>query len=265
MVRALPSAWDLTGRTAVVTGAGSDRGIGMASARALGDLGAQVLLTATTDRVMQRARELAEAGIAADAVVGDLTDPDTASRVVDRAIQRFGAVDILVNNAGMTSVSQPADGESGEVAQMTWDAWRTALARNLDTAFLMCQAVLPGMVEAGFGRIVTVSSVTGPEMAMRGEPAYAAAKAGLVGLTRALAVDHGASGITVNAIAPGWIATASQTDHERRQGAQVPMQRSGTPEEIASAVAWLASPGAGYITGQCLVIDGGNSVAEERA
>jgi 3-oxoacyl-[acyl-carrier protein] reductase len=110
-----------------------------------------------------------------------------------------------------------------------------------------------------------ISSVTGPVMAMRAEPAYAAAKAGLIGLVRALAVDHAAQGITVNAVAPGWIATGSQLPDEIVQGNHTPIGRSAQPDEVASAVAWLASPGASYVTGQTIVIDGGNSIAEQRA
>jgi 3-oxoacyl-[acyl-carrier protein] reductase len=121
------------------------------------------------------------------------------------------------------------------------------------------------MRDAGWGRIVMVASVTGPVMAMRAESAYAAAKAGMVGLARSLAVDFAPDGVTVNAVAPGWIATGSQTAHEREQGLGTPMRRSATADEVASAIAWLCTPGAAYTTGQCLVVDGGNSIAEERA
>ena len=120
------------------------------------------------------------------------------------------------------------------------------------------------MREQGWGRVVMVTSVTGAVMAMRGEAAYAAAKAGMVGLARSVALDHAADGITVNAVAPGWIATGSQTDDEVEQGRRTPVGRSATPDEVAAAIAFLCTPGSSYVTGQCLVVDGGNSIAEER-
>jgi 3-oxoacyl-[acyl-carrier protein] reductase len=129
----------------------------------------------------------------------------------------------------------------------------------------MSRHVVPAMAARGWGRVVTVASVTGPVMAMRDDPAYAAAKAGMVGLTRSLALDFAGGGVTVNAVAPGWIATGSQTTDEARQGHMTPIGRSAEPAEVAAAIAWLCSPGASYTTGQCLVVDGGNSIAEQRA
>ncbi len=254
---------DLAGRVAVVTGAGSPTGIGFAVCRRLGELGAAVALTATTDRVHDRVRDLQEAGVRATGVVADLTDPASAEDVVATVVRRWGTVEILVNNAGMVSVSDDDPG-SGGVDGLPYDDWQHSLRRNLDTAFLITRASVPAMRRNGWGRIVMVSSVTGPVMAMRGDAAYAAAKAALVGLVRSLAVDLAVDGVTANAVAPGWIATGSQTADEAREGKGVPMRRSGTPDEIAWPVAWLCTPGAGYLTGQCLVVDGGNSVAEER-
>ena len=261
----LPASLDLSGRAALVTGAGSASGIGFATARALAELGASVTLAATTDRVHERVSELGAWGYDAHGAVADLTDDRAAERVVREAHARAGRLDIVVNNAGMTSVSAPGGAEAGDALSQDVEGWRASMARNLDSVYVVSRAALPGMREAGWGRIVMVASVTGPVMAMRGEAAYAAAKAGMVGLARSLAVDFAADGITVNAVAPGWIATGSQTDDEREQGLSTPMRRSATPDEVASAIAWLCTPGAAYTTGQCLVVDGGNSIAEERA
>jgi 3-oxoacyl-[acyl-carrier protein] reductase len=267
----LPAPLDLSGRTALVTGAGSPDGIGFACARLLGSLGAAVAVAATTDRVHDRAAELTGLGIEALGVVADLTDETATRAAVERVSEVLGPVGVLVNNAGMTSVARPVLGqhsggdESGTVLAMSVDAWRQSLSRNLDTAFLVTRAVLPDLVAARWGRVVMVASVTGPVMAMRGEAGYAAAKAGMAGLARAVAVDHAADGITCNVVAPGWIATASQTDDEVLQSTVTPVGRAGTPEDVASAVAMLCTPGAAYTTGQVLVVDGGNAVAEERA
>ena len=248
---------------ALVTGAGSAEGIGFAIARELGEAGMAVLVCATTERIFARADELRGLGIDAEGFVADLTIEAEVAALARKAEARHGRIDVLVNNAGMAQLGSPEP--FSELARMTLGDWMLSLNRNLTTAFLVTRALLPGMRERGYGRIVNISSTTGTTGSNPGEAAYAAAKAGMVGMTRSLALETAKHGITANCVAPGWIATASSTPEERRAGAFTPMGRAGDPKEIAAAVAFLASSRASYITGTLLTVDGGNCLIENKA
>ena len=246
------------GRVAIVTGAGAPDGIGAAVARHLVGQGARVVLGATTDRVHARAAEFGESGVA---VVGDLTAEGSAEALVAAAVDRWGRVDVLVNNAGMTSVSSGWDADA-DVASLSLADWDSAIARNMTTAFLMSRAAVPVMTAAGYGRIVSVGSTTGAVNAMPGQSTYTAAKAGLVGFSRALALEVIGRGVTVNVVAPGYVETGSQLEFESAAATAGPIGRSGTPAEIASCVAFLAHESASFVTGAVLVADGGHSLPE---
>jgi len=259
-----PDWLSLHGKLAVITGAGSKNGIGYASALALCELGAEVVLTGLSSRVNSRADELVALGFRAHAVEADLTDAQGVEKL-GAFVAEIGQCSILVNNAGMTSVAEPMEtsGETGDILTTSLEGFEKAIARNLSSALMVSKHFTPALRKAS-GRIVNVSSVTGPVMAMLGEVSYAAAKAGLVGLTRAMAVDEAKYGVCVNAVAPGWIATESQTELEVAAGERVPIGRSATKDEVGRVIAFLCSPAASYLTGQLIVVDGGNSISEQR-
>src|SRR5579862_1522717 len=221
-VSAVPSmkeieAMNFSGKVALVTGAGSPQGIGFATARMLAQHGANVAITSTTERIDARARELAADGAQVFAMSADLRDHARTKELVREVLAHYGQLDIVVNNAGMTQVGNPTETASLPLAELSENEWDYSIALNLKTAFNITKAVLPFMLAANYGRIVNVSSVTGPVVSNPREAAYSAAKAGMVGMTRSLALEVARKGITVNAVAPGWIETASSTEHEDRK------------------------------------------------
>jgi 3-oxoacyl-[acyl-carrier protein] reductase len=245
----------VAGRVALITGAGSAGGIGFAIARALVAGGAKVCVTATTGRINDRAKELA-----AMSHIADLTDPAQVAGLIAAVEGHLGPVEILVNNAGMVQTGKRV--KRGQLADWTDAAWAHHMALNINTTFHCCRAALPGMAARGYGRIVNISSVTGPVVTIDGSSAYATAKAAVTGMTRSIALEYGRQGITCNAVLPGWIATESASPAELRAGRRTPAGRPGTPDEVAACALFLASEEAAYVTGAMLVVDGGNTLQE---
>lgn len=240
-----------TGKTALVTGA--SRGIGEAIAKRLAAEGASVIAAARSTEALERVvSEIAGAGGKAAPLVLDLADGASIDGVVKGALASHGEIHVLVNNAGVT--------EDNLILRMGRKAWDTVLATNLTGVFLLTQAVIKGMVRQRYGRIVNVTSVVGL-MGNAGQANYAASKAGLIGLTKSVARELASRNITCNAVAPGFIATAmsdKMTEVAReRLSTQIPLERLGTPDDVAAAVAFLASEEACYVTGTVLNVSGG--------
>jgi 3-oxoacyl-[acyl-carrier protein] reductase len=254
--------FSLQGQAALVTGAGSAEGIGYATAKLLAEMGAEVAIAATGQRIHQRASELREAGHKAKGYIADLTDRTATRSMIEALETDFGKIDILINNAGMTMEGSPET--FSEFADLTDNEWDTSIARNLTTCYNVTRLVLPKMISRNYGRIVNVSSVTGPLVSNPGEAAYSASKAAMIGMSRSIALEVARYNITINNVAPGWVATGSQTDEEKSASTYTPFGRAGTPLEMATMIAFLATPGASYITGQMMAVDGGNCLQESK-
>jgi 3-oxoacyl-[acyl-carrier protein] reductase len=242
-----------------VTGAGAADGIGFAIARQFAVAGHSAIITGQNPRVRERAAELVALGLNVRAELADLTSGSDVA-ALHAAV---GPVDILLNNAGIGSVAQPA--LPRKFLDLSEANWRAGIDASLTTAFLTTKAFLPDMIERGYGRVINITSVTGPLVANEGETAYSAVKAGMVGMTHALALDTARHGITVNAVAPGWIGTGASTEAERIAARNTPPRPAGRPEEVAAAVLFLASEGASYVNGAMIVVNGGNILQERKA
>jgi 3-oxoacyl-[acyl-carrier protein] reductase len=241
---------DLSGRVALVTGA--SRGIGQAIARRLAKAGAHVLAAARGENSAPTVAEIRAAGGQADAVGLDVTDAAAVDAAIAAAIERYAHIDILVNNAGIT--------RDQLMLRMKRDDWDAVLATNLTSAFTLTQAVLKPMIRQRRGRIVCISSVVG-QSGNAGQANYAASKAGVIGFAKAVALEVASRNITVNVVAPGMIETdmtAALPEKVRESLVdRIPVGRLGAPDDIASAVCFLASDEAAYITGQVLAVNGG--------
>ena len=240
--------FDLTGKCALVTGASG--GIGGAIAKALHGAGATVGLSGTRVEPLEAlAKEL---GGRAHVLPCNLSDPEAVDALPKQAIEAMGALDILVNNAGIT--------RDQIFMRMSDEDWQSVLDVNLTSTMRLCRGAIRGMMKARWGRIVNISSIVGAT-GNPGQANYAASKAGMVGMTKSIAYEVASRGITANAVAPGFIATAMteklNDDQKAKINAQIPAARMGTPEEIAAAVLYLASEEAGYVTGATLHVNGG--------
>jgi len=254
----------LEGKVAIITG--SARGIGKGAARVMAREGASVVLPDILDEVDKTAENINDQGYKAVSFKMDVTKPAEVNYVVQRVLEQFAEVDILVNNAGVR-ISVPFVDMTDEVRDKTFDV-------NLKGSFVCTRAVIPSMIERGYGKIINISSVTGPLVANIGDCAYAATKAAFLGFTRALALEVAKYGINVNAICPGMIETvmveqaAAQMNPKdpesviKQLARGIPMGRLGTIEEVGELVAFLASDESKYVTGTSIIIDGGSILPE---
>ncbi len=245
----------------MITGVAGPNGIGYASAKRLGEEGASLAIADISEEVYDRARELEAFQYKVASFRLDLTKLQDVKKMVEEVVIKFGRIDILANIAGVGARgSAPIGGVVKRFVDLTEETWDSQIAINLKTTFNCIHSVLPIMMKQRYGRIVNMSSVTGTLVSDPGSSAYSAAKGGVSGLTKALALEVAEYGVTINAIAPGWIDTGREL--ERKAGLSSPMKRAGRPEEVANLVLFLASDESSYMNGHDVVIDGGNILQE---
>jgi len=256
----------LKDRVAIVTGVANPRGIGCATARAMLREGTVLAIADISVEVYERAKELQADGYNVLAFKANLSKSDEANHMVENVLKKFGKVDILVNVAGMiprTREAQKTERYSVPFTDLTEEDLDRAISSNLKTTFHCIKAVLPNMLNRRYGKIINMSSVTGPLVSQPGLTAYAVSKGGVTALTHTLAIEVAEYGINVNQIGPGSINTGlAVDDHERECEQGIAMRRLGRPEEVADLVVFLASDESSYMTGHMIVIDGGNILQE---
>jgi len=245
---------NLTDRVAIVTGSG--RGIGRAIALKMAKAGAIVVVNDISNAAEDTAAEIQAAGGQSRAIIADISSADDVNRIIKETLDAFGRIDILVNNAGIN--------RDQLLLRMSEEEWDSVLNINLKSVFLCSRAVARPMMKQRRGRIISISSIVGL-IGNPGQVNYAAAKAGIIGFTKSIAREMASRGITANAIAPGFIDTEMtqklSEEQQRELMANIPLGCLGSPEDVASAVCFLASEDAGYITGQVLTVDGGMTMA----
>jgi 3-oxoacyl-[acyl-carrier protein] reductase len=247
----------LEGMVCIVTGVATPKGIGYGTAKVFAKEGAKVICVVRRPIVHERVKELTDEGYDAVGYVVDLTKKKEVSSMIDDILSKYEKIDVLVNVAG------GGEGVHGNIVNITEDEWDKVMAANMKTCLLCTKSVLPFMMERGWGKIVNISSVTGPIVSMRGSTAYSASKGAVSAFTRALALDIAEHGITVNSICPGWIDSGVVKNIEKLR-ASIPMKRLGNSEEVGYLALFLATKESDYITGQDFVIDGGNIIQERK-
>jgi len=250
----------MIGKVALITGVASKTGIGYATGMRLGREGVKLAIADISEEVSDRGEELQALGYDATSLKLNITKFNEVMEMVGQVVKKYGRIDILVNIAGIGPRGATPHGLGRPFFELTEADWDSQIAINLKTTFNCIRNVLPIMIKQRYGKIVNMSSVTGTMVSDPGASAYSAAKGGVSGLTKALALEVAQYGITVNAICPGWIDTGRELEH--KAGLSSPMKRAGTAEEVANLVLFLSSDQSSYLNGHDVVIDGGNILQE---